>query len=280
MVSINLGISRYLIFILSFHLLINGNFIITSAKVKKCSVSQRLKTGREDCTSRIRAEKFLHGATESTLGFGKALKFYLLFVLIKSTITATANKLCHGINFFVLKIRKMINDASDTHPHIQFMAVDVAKHANISSNIKVYIRNGGGTNAWTGSIFPNYPWIVVTISLADSCSYDEICGVIAHEVGHIKHNEIFWEAKYSFAGIFILNRLMTALFSDRKRFNVGHVTIGHEVSCYVVAVANNIVSNIRRRNKEYAADKFSAQMVGATGQWTFLTRIANMEDSK
>ena len=84
-------------------------------------------------------------------------------------------------------------DAAIEYKHIQSMADDVSRYSSIPGKLRVYIANDSTINAHTGSILIRDPWIVINSGLVENLNNKEICGVIAHEVGHIKHSDVHRE---------------------------------------------------------------------------------------
>lgn len=101
-----------------------------------------------------------------------------------------------GMNFFsffysdklALAMMKARPVDRDSHPHLYSMVEDLAQRANLPMP-GVYICPQQAPNAFATGRNPHHAAVAVTEGLMSTLSQDELRGVIAHELTHIKNRD-------------------------------------------------------------------------------------------
>lgn len=131
---------------------------------------------------------------------------------------------------------------------------------------KLYIVPQDSPNAFATGRNPKNAVVCVTKGIMDVLSYEELKGVIAHELGHVKNRDILImtiTATIAGAIMMIANMARWAAFfgggrsrDDREGGNV----IGLLVAVVVAPLAAMLIQLAISRSREYAADKAGANL--------------------
>lgn len=114
--------------------------------------------------------------------------FSIVFALIVSITSAW------GSYYYSDRIVLGINNARPATEEENKRLVDILDALMVSSGLpakpKLYIMESDQPNAFATGRDPNHSVICVTTALLDKLDYDELEGVVAHEMGHIKNYDI------------------------------------------------------------------------------------------
>ncbi len=133
---------------------------------------------------------------------------------------------------------------------------------------RVFVIPGAQPNAFATGRNPEHAAIAVTRGLLDLMTDDELEGVVAHELAHVKHRDILiGSVAATLAGAVMMLASFArfgALFGglDRGRRGGG---LGLLVVAIVAPLAATIVQLAVSRSREYEADRGAAEMVGHAG---------------
>lgn len=176
-----------------------------------------------------------------------------------------------AMNFFsyffsdtmVLKHYKA-REVSKTHaPELYKIVERLAKNANLPMP-KVYIVEDNVPNAFATGRNPSHAAVAATTGLLELMNDNEIEGVLAHEMSHIKHYDILTSsiAATFAAAINMVSRLVGyhTNVSNSKRNN--NNAIGTVVGVVLMPIAAAIVQFAISRTREFAADAGSAKLTG------------------
>ena len=115
-------------------------------------------------------------------------------------------------------------------------------------------------NAFATGRNPQNAAVAVTTGLMQSLTRDELAGVVAHELAHIKnHDTAIMTVTATFAGAITLLANF-ALFFGRGRGAMG--LVGTIAIMILAPIAAALVQMAISRTREYAADKMGAQICG------------------
>jgi heat shock protein HtpX len=128
---------------------------------------------------------------------------------------------------------------------------------------KVYIVEDNVPNAFATGRNPSHAAVAATTGLLSLMNENEIEGVLAHEMSHIKHYDILTSsiAATFAAAISMLSRFAgyrTNMSNTRKNSNA----IGTIAGVILIPLAAAIVQFAISRTREYAADAGSAKLTG------------------
>jgi len=125
---------------------------------------------------------------------------------------------------------------------------------------RVYIIQKASPNAFATGRSPEHGAVAATAGILRILTNNELRGVIAHELGHIKNRDtLISTVSASIAGaVMILSR--AALFFGGGRNKKSFIT---RLAVAIIApVAATIITMAISREREYKADKFAADLTG------------------
>lgn len=132
---------------------------------------------------------------------------------------------------------------------------------------KVYIMPQDAPNAFATGRNPKHAVVCVTSGIMDILAYEELKGVIAHELGHVRNRDILiMSVAATIAGAIMMLADMarwSAMFggyrSRDSRSGSGNA-IGLLAAAIIAPLAAMLVQLAISRSREYAADKRGAQL--------------------
>ncbi|HAW50677.1 TPA: hypothetical protein DCX16_06990 [bacterium] len=113
----------------------------------------------------------------------------------------------------------------------------------------------GAPQAFTYGHHPNNARIVISQGLIDLLEQDEVCAVIAHEIGHAKHWDML-VMTIAYIVPFILYYIYRTLIRIRIRGPQYAITIGS----YILYIISQYIVLWLSRTREYYADRFSGEV--------------------
>ncbi|MEP2102587.1 MAG: M48 family metalloprotease [Parasphingorhabdus sp.] len=168
-----------------------------------------------------------------------------------------------GMNLFtywnadkiVLKMHKAVEVDAGSHPEFYTMVQRLAQRAQLPMP-KVYIVDQPQPNAFATGRDPENSAVAATTGLLNMLSYDEIEGVMAHELGHVKNRDtLIMTMVATIAGAVS----MLANFGMFFRSNRGLAGI---LAVFIAPFAAMIVQMAISRTREFGADKSAAEISG------------------
>ncbi len=150
--------------------------------------------------------------------------------------------------------------SEDNAPGLNGIVAELARQAGLPKP-KVYLVPGDQPNAFATGRNPEHAALAVTRGLLQHLSYEEIAGVVSHELAHVKNRDtLIMTITAAFAGAIgmIAN---FALFFGRSRNNpLGPV--GALLVMLFAPLAAMLVQMAISRTREYAADRIGAGLSG------------------
>ena len=145
-------------------------------------------------------------------------------------------------------------------PELVGMVEDLSKKGDLPTPA-VYIMDTSQPNAFATGRDPENAAVAVTRGLMNTCSKDELAGVIAHELAHIKNRDtLIMTVTATIAGaIGFLTQF--GMFFGRGRDNPLGM-IGTLLVMFLAPVAAMLVQMAISRTREFAADKMGAEICG------------------
>ena len=164
--------------------------------------------------------------------------------------------------------------------------------ANLSLNAqlpmpKVYEIQSEQPNAFATGRNPENSSVAVTTGLLQKLNRNEIAGVIAHELAHIKNRDTtIMVVAATFAGAITMLANFAMFFGDRRNNNLG--LIGMIVMMILAPLAASLIQMAISRRREYLADQTGAEICGnplwlasaLTSIESFASKIDNHEAEK
>lgn len=147
-------------------------------------------------------------------------------------------------------------------PELYKIVKEVTHLANIPMP-KIYIIPSESPNAFATGRNPNHAAVAATQGILNLLSREELKGVIAHEISHIKNRDILISSvAATIAGVisFVANMAMWGfIFGDRDREG------GNALGMLMLAILTPLIATIIQlsisRSREYLADETGAKVI-------------------
>ncbi len=133
---------------------------------------------------------------------------------------------------------------------------------------RVYIVNSGTPNAFATGRNPSHAAVAVTTGLMNALSYEEIGGVLAHELSHVKHRDTLISCvAAAMAGVIstVANIAQWAAIFGAGRSSDddnGGGIVGLIVTVVIAPIAAALIQMAISRSREYDADKSGGEICG------------------
>ncbi len=226
----------------------------------------------------IKTAMLLAGLTALFMGVG--------YLIGGSSGALIALVVAAGMNVFTYwnsdKMVLSMNGAQEvdarTAPDLYAMVHELAGRANLPMP-KVYIMDNPQPNAFATGRNPENAAVAVTTGLMQRLSREEVAGVVAHELAHIKnHDTLIMTITATIAGAISMLAQFGMFFGGNRDNNSGGGMgiIGTLAMVILAPIAAMLVQMAISRTREYSADKLGAQIVGHP-DWlaSALTKIAS-----
>jgi len=126
----------------------------------------------------------------------------------------------------------------------------------------ITIANTGMPNAFVFGRTNKSATLTLTRGLLNTLTPDEVKGVIAHEIGHIKHNDMVVMTIVSVIPTIAYFIAISTMFNRSRNQGGGAVLIG--IGAFVVYFITNLLILYFSRLREYYADNFAGHQVRPT----------------
>jgi heat shock protein HtpX len=153
-------------------------------------------------------------------------------------------------------------------PWLHQMVEDLARRAGIPKP-KIYLAPIHVPNAFATGRDPEHAAVAVTSGILQILNKDELRGVLAHELGHIKNRDILISSIAATIGgaISMLARMVyyTSFLGGRDEENNGNLitnTIGALILFIVAPIAATLIQMAISRSREFLADEAGAKISG------------------
>lgn len=148
-------------------------------------------------------------------------------------------------------------------PALYKMVQRLAERGNLPMP-KVYIIDSPVPNAFATGRNPEHAAVAVTTALANALDKDEIEGVLAHELSHVKHGDILiGTIAASMAGIITtLSHWGCSLVVATETGNSSSSAIVGLAMMILAPLAAGIIQMAVSRSREYMADKSGGELSG------------------
>ncbi len=151
-------------------------------------------------------------------------------------------------------------------PELYAIVRDLARRADAPMP-RVYLSPEPQPNAFATGRSPRHAVVCVTQGLLDVLETDEVRGVLAHEMSHVKNRDILIgsvAAALAMAVTFVARIAMWgALFGGGGRDNEGGNVIGALLLAVLAPVAAVVIQMGISRSREYEADHSGAELLGS-----------------
>jgi heat shock protein HtpX len=147
-----------------------------------------------------------------------------------------------------------------TAPDLVGMVRDLARRADLPMP-KVYVIDTPQPNAFATGRNPENAAVAVTAGLLRGLSRDEVAGVIAHELAHIRNRDtLLMTITATFAGAISMLANFALFFGGNRNNPLG--LIGTLAMMILAPLAAALVQMAISRTREYEADRVGAEICG------------------
>ncbi len=148
-----------------------------------------------------------------------------------------------------------------TAPELVRMVRELSQRAGLPMP-KVYLMDNPQPNAFATGRNPENAAVAATTGLMQMLNRDEIAGVMAHELAHIKNRDtLIMTVTATFAGAISMLVNFGMMFGGNRNNN-GIGMIGTIAMMILAPLAAMIVQMAISRTREYAADRMGAEISG------------------
>lgn len=178
-----------------------------------------------------------------------------------------------GMNFFsywfsdsiVLKSYDAREVSEADAPQLYGIVEKLAKNADLPMP-RVYIIDSPVPNAFATGRNPDHAAVAVTTGIMKALDYNEISGVLGHELAHVKHRDILTGTiAASMAGVISMIADIVqwgAIFGTRSDDDDNGGLLGFLVTVIVAPLAAMLIQLAISRSREYDADKTGGEICG------------------
>ena len=178
-----------------------------------------------------------------------------------------------GLNFFAYwnsdKLALAMNKAREVSeaeaPDLHNMVAALAARAQLPKP-KIYVVDNQTPNAFATGRNPDHAAVAVTTGIMQVLNRDELAGVLAHELAHIKNRDILISSIAAvMAGAISYLATMAQwamIFGGRRDDDEGGNPIAAIVMMIVAPLAASLIQMAISRSREYIADATGAEICG------------------
>ena len=178
-----------------------------------------------------------------------------------------------GMNFFsywfsdsiVLKTCDAREVSENDAPQLYNIVRTLAQNADLPMP-RVYIINTQAPNAFATGRNPDHAAVAVTKGLMNMLDYNEISGVLGHELAHVKHRDILiGTIAAAMAGVISTVAHIVqwgSIFGTRSDDDDNGGVIGLILTIVVAPLAATLIQMAISRSREYDADKTGGEICG------------------
>ena len=149
-------------------------------------------------------------------------------------------------------------------PQLYEIVEKLAANANLPMP-RVYVIDENVPNAFATGRNPDNAAVAVTTGLMNTLDYNEISGVLGHELAHVKHRDILiGTVAASMAGVISMVANIVqwgAIFGTRSDDDDGGI-IGFLATVILAPIAATLIQLAVSRSREYDADKTGGEICG------------------
>jgi heat shock protein HtpX len=149
-----------------------------------------------------------------------------------------------------------------TAPELVDLVAELAGRAGLPMP-RVFLIDDPQPNAFATGRNPQNAAVAVTTGLIHSLTREELAGVIAHELAHVKnHDTLLMTVTATIAGAISMLAQFGMFFGGHRDNNNGPGIIGSIAMMILAPLGAMLVQMAISRTREYAADNFGARIVG------------------
>jgi heat shock protein HtpX len=149
-----------------------------------------------------------------------------------------------------------------TAPDLYTLVQQLAARANLPMP-RVFIIDSPQPNAFATGRNPQHAAVAISSGLMNALTREEVAGVIAHELAHVKnHDTLTMTITATIAGAISMLAQFGMFFGGNRDNNNGTGIIGTLAMVILAPLAAMLVQMAISRTREYAADRMGAEIAG------------------
>jgi heat shock protein HtpX len=213
----------------------------------------------------LRTAVLLAGLTALFMGFG-----YLIGgqggMMIALLVAAGINLFSYwNADKLVLSMTGAQEVDERTAPDLHAIVRDLAHNAGLPMP-RVYLIDSPQPNAFATGRNPAHAAVAVSTGLLQTLTREEVAGVLAHELAHIKnYDTLTMTVTATIAGAISMlaqSFMFSSMFGGHRDNNNGMGVFGSLLLMILAPIAAMIVQMAISRTREYAADRLGAEIAG------------------
>jgi len=161
----------------------------------------------------------------------------------------------------VLRMHRAESVTPGSEPDLHRLVADLAQNAGLPMP-KVYVIQSDQPNAFATGRNPDNAAVAVTTGIMRILSRDELAGVVAHELAHIRNRDTLIMTMAATIGGAISMLAQFGLFFGRGRSRGGVGIIGVILAALLAPFAAMLIQMLISRTREYSADRAGAEISG------------------
>src|SRR5215831_18444098 len=222
----------------------------------------RFDPARERPMNYFRTAILLAGLTALFMGVGFLIGGQA-GALIALVVAAAMNLFSYwNADKLVLSMHGAQEVDANTAPDLVHLVGELAGRAGLPMP-RVYLMDNPQPNAFATGRNPEHAAVAVTTGLLDTLNRDEVAGVIAHELAHIRNRDtLTMTITATIAGAISMLAQFGMFFGGRRNDNSGLGVVGSLLMLILAPIAAMIVQMAISRTREYAADNLGARISG------------------
>jgi heat shock protein HtpX len=147
-------------------------------------------------------------------------------------------------------------------PDLYRMVAELTQRAGLPMP-RVFLMDNPQPNAFATGRNPENAAVAVTTGLLEHLSREEVAGVVAHELAHIKNRDtLIMTITATIAGAISMVAQFGMFFGGNRENNNGLGMIGTLAMVILAPIAAMLVQMAISRTREYSADRLGAEIVG------------------
>ncbi|MBN9243864.1 MAG: zinc metalloprotease HtpX [Mesorhizobium sp.] len=162
----------------------------------------------------------------------------------------------------VLAMNRAVEVDEKAAPEYFGIVRDLSQRAGLPMP-RVYLIDNPQPNAFATGRNPEHAAVAATTGLLQRLSYEEVAGVMAHELAHVQHRDtLTMTIVATLAGAISMLGNFAFFFGGNRNNNNGAGMLGVLLAMIVAPFAAMIVQMAVSRTREYAADRRGAEITG------------------
>jgi heat shock protein HtpX len=160
----------------------------------------------------------------------------------------------------VLRMHRAVHVDRASAPELYSIVEQLAANAELPMP-KVYVIESPQPNAFATGRNPSNAAIATTTGLLDTLTKEEVAGVVAHELAHVKNRDTLTMAMTAtLAGAISMLAQFGLFFGGNRRSNSPLGPFGTLLAVLAAPLAATLVQMAISRSREYAADELGSQI--------------------